>query len=273
LVAPTVLVETFEEGLLISRDVNQEPPCSTEGERHQQVRSVSGSSASSSEHPPPVATRVFAPESIQRRSHLAMTGLSLYLQMLLKDNFCHADLHPGNILVREAADAGDMSSLSRSVASWGHAALRSLSSLLRIELRDPLPRLVLLDAGMIAELKPADQGNLVGFFRALTRQEGENIGRSILALSERRTCKVCGVCGGRRTSACLGRRARGSGSQCPDPSSSFSRCQDPDAFVADMKLMFDSLDAETIRAHTAEVFRDMIGERERGACCRVVKST
>lgn len=30
--------------------------------------------------------------------------------------------------------------------------------------------------------------------------------------------------------------------------------------MADMKAMFDGLDAETIRAHTAEVFRDMIGE-------------
>ena len=37
--------------------------------------------------------------------------------------------------------------------------------------------------------------------------------------------------------------------------------QDPEAFVADMKKMFDGLDAETIRDHTAEVFRDMIGER------------
>ena len=31
---------------------------------------------------------------------LANIGLSGYLQMLLKDNFVHADLHPGNILVR-----------------------------------------------------------------------------------------------------------------------------------------------------------------------------
>lgn len=31
---------------------------------------------------------------------LANIGLSCYLQMLLKDNFVHADLHPGNILVR-----------------------------------------------------------------------------------------------------------------------------------------------------------------------------
>ena len=62
LVAPSVLVETFEEGRLISTYVDK-------------------------------PTNKY---SIQ----LANIGLSGYLQMLLKDNFVHADLHPGNILVR-----------------------------------------------------------------------------------------------------------------------------------------------------------------------------
>lgn len=62
LVAPSVLVETFEEGRLISSYVDK-------------------------------PTNKY---SIQ----LANIGLSGYLQMLLKDNFVHADLHPGNILVR-----------------------------------------------------------------------------------------------------------------------------------------------------------------------------
>ncbi len=62
LVAPSVLVETFEEGRLISSYVDK-------------------------------PTNKY---SIQ----LANIGLSCYLQMLLKDNFVHADLHPGNILVR-----------------------------------------------------------------------------------------------------------------------------------------------------------------------------
>ena len=57
LVASDVLVETFEEGQLISNYVN---------------------------HPGNV-----------RSAALANLGLNAYLKMLLRDNFLHADLHPG----------------------------------------------------------------------------------------------------------------------------------------------------------------------------------
>ena len=55
-------VESFEEGQLISRYVNS--------------------------------------PSNPHNTKLAAIGLGSYLKMLLKDNFIHADLHPGNILVR-----------------------------------------------------------------------------------------------------------------------------------------------------------------------------
>lgn len=61
LVSPDVLVESFEEGCSISAYVKNPG-------RH---------------------TRP-----------LADLGMNCYLKMLLKDNFVHADMHPGNILVR-----------------------------------------------------------------------------------------------------------------------------------------------------------------------------
>ena len=62
----TCQVESFEEGQLISRYVNNP------GNPH--------------------------------NVKLAGIGLDSYLKMLLKDNFIHADLHPGNILVRHAVN-------------------------------------------------------------------------------------------------------------------------------------------------------------------------
>lgn len=106
--------------------------------------------------------------------------MNCYLKMLLKDNFVHADLHPGNILVRlEAPAPGTLR------ARVGHA--------LGWELR--LPRLVLLDVGMIAKLTDEDQRNLVGFFKYLTSMDGAGLADAILSFSEevRRMPVVCAL--------------------------------------------------------------------------------
>ena len=34
------------------------------------------------------------------RSQVAVVGLQAYLKMLMWDNLIHADLHPGNVLIR-----------------------------------------------------------------------------------------------------------------------------------------------------------------------------
>lgn len=60
--------------------------------------------------------------------------------------------HPGNILVR----------LEEPLKG---SSLAALGNWLRIDLK--LPRLVLLDVGMIARLSSEDQHNLVGFFKVM----------------------------------------------------------------------------------------------------------
>lgn len=167
LVSSEVLVETFEEGELISKYVGTE---------------------------------------WKYNRKLADLGMHCYLKMLLKDNFIHADLHPGNILVRlEEPVPGGLAS--------------RLGGLLGVELK--LPRLVLLDVGMIARLSSEDQHNLVGFFKGLTSMDGAELADSIMTFAEER------------------------------PSN-------PSAFRQDMASLFASLDPELLRTNTPDVIAAMM---------------
>ncbi|KAF8054611.1 ABC1 family protein [Scenedesmus sp. PABB004] len=129
-------------------------------------------------------------ESLRVRGAIAETGMHAYLKMLLADNFIHADMHPGNILVREVDRSGGIAerfALLLKQLSWG-LPLPGLREVFRNVVMPPTPQLVLLDTGMIAELSKADQTSVVQFFRALTKQDGGGIARSILAMSEMHTC-------------------------------------------------------------------------------------
>ncbi|EFJ44870.1 hypothetical protein VOLCADRAFT_106245 [Volvox carteri f. nagariensis] len=142
LVTPDVLVESFEEGDLITRYVRNP-------HRHNAM--------------------------------LAQTGVDVFLTMMLRDNFIHADLHPGNIIVKEADPP---SPLAARVARWPWLPARIRSWLL-----DRSPRVVLLDTGMIVELSDCDQSALLGFFRALTQMNGRTLAAEILNMSVDGTCK------------------------------------------------------------------------------------
>ncbi|KAF8067109.1 ABC1 family protein [Scenedesmus sp. PABB004] len=163
-------------------------------------------------------------ESLRVRGAIAETGMHAYLKMLLADNFIHADMHPGNILVREVDRSGGIAerfALLLKQLSWG-LPLPGLREVFRNVVMPPTPQLVLLDTGMIAELSKADQTSVVQFFRALTKQDGGGIARSILAMSEMHTCP------------------------------------DPERFVSCLAAMFEGLDPEVIRTRTSEVLQDMI---------------
>ncbi|KAL3627626.1 hypothetical protein CASFOL_028989 [Castilleja foliolosa] len=129
LVHPAVLVETFEHGDSVSHYVD-------ELEGNERIKSA-----------------------------LAHIGTHALLKMLLVDNFVHADMHPGNILVRVA---------------------RSKSS--RKKLFKDKPHVVFIDAGMTAELSKNDQINLVEFFKAVARRDGQTAAESALRLSRKQKC-------------------------------------------------------------------------------------
>jgi len=74
-----------------------------------------------------------------KNKRIAQIGIDAYMQMMLKDNFVHSDLHPGNILVR-----------------WDGSS----------------PQLVLLDVGLTTELTPKDKKNFTALFGAVVRRDG-----------------------------------------------------------------------------------------------------
>ncbi|XP_022843197.1 probable serine/threonine-protein kinase abkC [Olea europaea var. sylvestris] len=129
LVHPAVLVETFEHGESVSHYVDE----------------LRGN------------------EKI--KSALAHIGTNALLKMLLVDNFIHADMHPGNILVR------------------GSQSMHSRRQLFKSK-----PQVVFLDVGMIAELSKNDRMNLVDFLKAVACRDGQTAAECTLKLSKKQSC-------------------------------------------------------------------------------------
>ncbi|THF94183.1 hypothetical protein TEA_004446 [Camellia sinensis var. sinensis] len=81
------------------------------------------------------------------------------------DNFIHADMHPGNILVRVPQSKSSQKRLFKSK-----------------------PHVVFIDVGMTAELSNSDRVNLVEFFKAVARRDGRTAAECTLSLSKQQNC-------------------------------------------------------------------------------------
>lgn len=81
------------------------------------------------------------------------------------DNFIHADMHPGNILVRMPQNKFPQKRLFKSK-----------------------PHVIFLDVGMTAELSGSDRVNLLDFFKAVARRDGRTAAECTLRLSRQQNC-------------------------------------------------------------------------------------
>lgn len=129
LVHPAVLVETYEQGESVSRFVELS-------------------------------------EKSRINSALAHIGTHTLLKMLLVDNFIHADMHPGNILVR----------VERKRSRPGKRLFPSK------------PHVIFLDVGMTAELSGNDRTNLLDFFKAVALRDGRTAAECALKFSRDQSC-------------------------------------------------------------------------------------
>ncbi|KAJ7946894.1 Protein kinase [Quillaja saponaria] len=129
LVHPAVLVETYEQGENVSHYVD-------EVEGHDRIKTA-----------------------------LAHIGTHALLKMLLVDNFIHADMHPGNILVRVSQSKSRQKRIFKSK-----------------------PHVIFLDVGMTAELSGSDRVNLLEFFKAVARRDGRTAAERTLSLSKQQNC-------------------------------------------------------------------------------------
>ncbi|KAF3761274.1 ABC1-domain-containing protein [Cryphonectria parasitica EP155] len=137
------------------------------------------------------------------RQDLASGGLDAFLRMLLLDNFVHADLHPGNIMVRfyEAARPDLPMSLhlrhqddedrahpqgQNDVTEQVLARLRPFRhgkdpeawnrELARLDREGYRPQLIFIDTGLVTELNETNRRNFLDLFRAVAEFDGYKAG-------------------------------------------------------------------------------------------------
>jgi len=102
------------------------------------------------------------------RSSVALCGIQSYLKMMIWDNLIHADLHPGNVLIR-MEEIGWMARLQRWLV-LGDTSAR-------------VPHIVFLDAGLAASFPEQIASSVHHFFDAIVQTDGPRLGRAILGLA------------------------------------------------------------------------------------------
>ncbi|XP_030588102.1 uncharacterized aarF domain-containing protein kinase 2 [Archocentrus centrarchus] len=130
------------------------------------------------------------PKEVKQR--IAKMGVDTLLKMVFVDNFVHGDLHPGNILVQcQGPCTGSSDGTSTSREHHGKTTLTDLWDTVVVSVRPaPCPfQLVLLDAGIVAQLSDNDLANFKAVFTAVVLHQGERVAELILNHARANECR------------------------------------------------------------------------------------
>uniref|UniRef100_A0A7N6FGH8 ABC1 atypical kinase-like domain-containing protein n=1 Tax=Anabas testudineus TaxID=64144 RepID=A0A7N6FGH8_ANATE len=129
----------------------------------------------------PISNYLSSDISQEVKQRIARMGVDTLLKMVFVDNFVHGDLHPGNILVHNDV-TGELQ---------GKTTLTDLWDTVVVSLRpEPCPlQLVLLDAGIVAQLSDHDLANFKAVFTAVVLRQGEQVAELILHHARANECQ------------------------------------------------------------------------------------
>ncbi len=213
-----VLIETFEDGVSISNYLME--PAATEAmdraiqkakaEANGGRKGGGGADAAASrvdeitrtaaeQNAAAAAMATFVPEE---NSVLAALGVKTLLKMLIDDNFLHADLHPGNILVRlpggmrggmpggakdakegRAMDDDDAKKDASSERNGGNGNGKAATKGAGRLPKGGRPEIIILDTGLATELTPHHQASLAEFFQSIIDWDGVGVANNIISFS------------------------------------------------------------------------------------------
>lgn len=119
--------------------------------------------------------------------------IDAFLQMLILDDFIHADLHPGNVMIR-FVETDDYETKIKSDEAEAFEVIQNLKKKLqtgddsfihdlRSVLTDYTPQICFIDTGLVTELNDRNRVNFIALFNALAQFDGYRAGELMIERS------------------------------------------------------------------------------------------